>query len=148
VTTVADRRVFVDTNVLVYANQGLAAFHERALRGLAALAGAGAELWVSRQILREYLSAVTRPHGRGPALPVPLAVQRVRAFSTTFLVAEDGPAVTERLLDLVERFPTGGRQVHDANIVATMLIEGVSRLLTFNTADFRRFSPLIAIEPL
>ena len=34
-----------------------------------------------------------------------------------------------------------GKQVHDANIVATMLAHGVGRLLTFNVADFQRFVP-------
>jgi predicted nucleic acid-binding protein len=38
--------------------------------------------------------------------------------------------------------------VHDANIVATMLEHDVHRLLTFNAADFRRFSHLITIEPV
>jgi predicted nucleic acid-binding protein len=41
-----------------------------------------------------------------------------------------------------------GRQVHDANVVATMLEHGVRRLLTFNAADFRRFARIIDIEPL
>ena len=34
---------------------------------------------------------------------------------------------------------------HDANIVATMLAHGETRLLTFNEADFRRFSSVIGI---
>jgi predicted nucleic acid-binding protein len=39
--------------------------------------------------------------------------------------------------------PAGGGQVHDANIVATMLTHGERRLLTFNDADFRRYSDRI-----
>jgi predicted nucleic acid-binding protein len=35
--------------------------------------------------------------------------------------------------------------VHDANIVATMLAHGESRLLTFNGGDFRRFGVLIQV---
>jgi hypothetical protein len=38
-----------------------------------------------------------------------------------------------------------GRQVHDANIVETMLEHGERRILTFNEADFRRFAELIEI---
>ena len=41
-----------------------------------------------------------------------------------------------------------GRQVHDANIVATMPDCGVRRLLTFNVMDFQRFALLIEIDPL
>jgi hypothetical protein len=41
-----------------------------------------------------------------------------------------------------------GRQVHDANIVATMLAHGEDRLLTMNRGDLRRFEPQIEIvEP-
>jgi predicted nucleic acid-binding protein len=36
--------------------------------------------------------------------------------------------------------------VHDANIVATMLANGIARLLTFNVTDFRRFADLVAVE--
>ncbi len=32
-----------------------------------------------------------------------------------------------------------GKQIHDANIVATMLVYGERRLLTFNADDFRRY---------
>ena len=35
------------------------------------------------------------------------------------------------------------RQVHDANIVATMLAHGERRLLTFSTRDFRRYGDRI-----
>ena len=56
--------------------------------------------------------------------------------------------VTAKLLDLLLQFPSGGKQVHDANIVATMLVHGVPKLLTHNTADFARFSSVIEVLPL
>jgi hypothetical protein len=33
--------------------------------------------------------------------------------------------------------------MHDANIVATMLVHGVGRLLTYNVDDFTRFKAYI-----
>ena len=41
-----------------------------------------------------------------------------------------------------------GKQIHDANIVATMRANGLERLATFNVADFVRFDDEIAIEAL
>lgn len=137
--------VFVDTNVLVYANQRKSVYHEEALDRLERVGNEGAVLWISRQVLREYLAAVTRPQGGDPALPMAVALERVRGFNARFEVAEDGPETFNQLLGLLARFPTAGKQVHDANLVATMLAYGVTRLLTFNTGDFRRFSPMIEI---
>jgi predicted nucleic acid-binding protein len=48
----------------------------------------------------------------------------------------------------MERFEIAGKQVHDANIVATMLVHGITQLLTQNIADFSRFSSLITVMPL
>jgi predicted nucleic acid-binding protein len=52
------------------------------------------------------------------------------------------------LLELLAAHPSAGKQVHDANIVATMQVHDVHRLLTFNTGDFRRFAGIIDLEPL
>jgi len=49
---------------------------------------------------------------------------------------------------LVTAVPTRGRRIHDANIVATMLVYGVRRLLTNNTDDFVRFAAFIDVLPL
>jgi predicted nucleic acid-binding protein len=63
-------------------------------------------------------------------------------------VLEDGPEVAARLVELCRTVRLAGRQVHDANIVATMLAHGEDRLLTMNRSDFRRFEPRIEIvEP-
>ena len=59
--TTAVERIFVDTNVLVYATQVTAPWHAEANQTLTALHAAGAELWISRPVLREYLATLSRP---------------------------------------------------------------------------------------
>ncbi len=76
------------------------------------------------------------------------AIADVRRFRTTFDVAGEHAGVLHRLLNLLAGSRGAGRQVHDANIVASMLEQGIRRLLTFNAADFRRFGRIIDLEPL
>ena len=52
------------------------------------------------------------------------------------------------LLTLCLTIPLGGKQVHDANIVATMQAHGIGKLLTHNTVDFARYQHLITVIPL
>jgi predicted nucleic acid-binding protein len=111
------------------------------------LEGEGCALWISFQILREYPAAVTRPQATSPALPMASAIADVRRFQQVFYVAEDRQVVLDRLLALLGAYFSAGRQVHDTNIVATMLEHGIRRLLTFNAADFRRFARIIELEP-
>ena len=51
-------------------------------------------------------------------------------------------------MELCRDVPVAGRQVHDANIVATMVAHGERRLLTFNAADFRRYGDRIELVNL
>jgi predicted nucleic acid-binding protein len=146
-TTAADP-VFVDTNILVFANTATAPFHAEAQAALRSLAASGAELWISRQVLREYLATLSRPQTFTAPVPVATLCADVVRFQAQFHIAEDGPAVTANLLALLSTITIGGKQVHDANIVATMRVYGLRRLLTHNTADFARFGALIQVEPL
>lgn len=140
--------IFVDTNVLIYANLALSPFHNAATDALYLLDAAGAQVWISRQVLREYLAGMTRPGAlTGTISPADL-VADIRSFSEHFFVAEDGPSVTDELIGLFIAVPMAGKQVHDANIVATLLANGIHRLLTHNVDDFKRFAKLIHIEPL
>ena len=93
--------VFVDTNVLVYAKLAKSPMHVMAVDALRNLEREGAVLWISRQVLREYLAAMTRPGTLTDEIPVSALANDVRAFSAQLQIAEEGPAVTERLLDLL-----------------------------------------------
>jgi predicted nucleic acid-binding protein len=140
--------VFIDTNVLVYANVTTAPLHREALEAIRGREQAGVELWISRQVLREYLATLSRPQTFTAPLPSTMLTAQVRLFEARFRVAEEGAGVTANLLMLLEQIPVGGGQVHDANIVATMQVHGLPRLLTANAADFARFGHLIAVVPL
>lgn len=144
----AANRVFLDTNVLVYAHLPLCPEHSAAMTALNGFASAGAELWISRQTLREFLAVMTRRGQYTGTIPLISLLGDVSRFQTQFLVAEDGPSVTAQLLTLLYSVPCGGKQVHDANIVATMLAHGIPNLLTHNVADFARFSRYVAVVPL
>lgn len=143
-----DNAVFLDTNILVYANVDESPFHQMALQAIQTRYEAGVEMWVSRQVLREYLTTLTRPQVFANPRPVAITIERVRFFQTQFRIAEDTLQVTERLLTLMAQVAIGGRQVHDANIVATMQAYGISQLLTHNVADFNRYQEFITVLPL
>lgn len=51
--TTAAEACFIDTNVLIYANQAGAAHHANAMALLAGHEASAAPLWISGQILRE-----------------------------------------------------------------------------------------------
>ncbi len=139
---------FVDTNVLVFAASSGAPLHQLASAELRRRHESGQELWVSRQILREYLAALSRPQIFAKPRSARELVSDIRYFLNHFRLAEDGPAVTERLLELIEEVEVGGKQIHDANVVATMLASGIPALLTHNVGDFVRFSDVIQVIPL
>ena len=47
-----DNAVFLDTNILVYANVDESPFHQTALQAIQTCYEADVEMWVSRQVLR------------------------------------------------------------------------------------------------
>src|SRR5438270_680291 len=93
--------VFIDTNVLIFSTVPTAPWHVEAKETLDGLNYAKIELWNSRQILREYLSAMTRPQSYAPATPLHQVMLNVQRFLIDFHIAEDGPTVTTELLTLL-----------------------------------------------
>ena len=82
--TGGDKRVFLDTNVLVYANVAEAPLHLVALQVIQLREQAGVELWISRQVLREYLATLSRPQTFTPPIPVATLITQVHSFATRF----------------------------------------------------------------
>jgi len=143
--TMDGNALFVDTNVLVYANVIETPFHDQALAAINAARQAGWTLWISRQVIREYLVTMTRAQAF-ENLPRATVLEQVDQFIEQCQVADDTAAVTRQLVKLLGDFKIGGRQVHDANIVATMQTYGIPCLLTHNVRDFERFEEIIRIE--
>lgn len=105
-------------------------------------------VWVSRQVFREFAVIVSREMLDAGMVDYQLLENTIKRFEQDFMVAEDSQAVTQRLLQLLKETNTSGKQVHDANIVSTMLVHGIDTILTNNVSDFKRFAHLITILPL
>jgi len=137
--------MFFDTNVLVRARFEAAPGHATARRRMQEAGESGELLRISRQVVREYLATVTRPQRWSPPVQMDAALEHVAALEDRFEILEDGPGVADMLKQLCREVPVAGKQVHDANIVATMLAHGEHRLLTFNGRDFRRYGTRIEL---
>jgi predicted nucleic acid-binding protein len=138
-------KAFVDTNVLLRAMTPAMELHAEAEKLIQEQWDHNVELWLSRQIIREYLVQVTRPQAFMRPLSANQIDGQVQTIESLFRIAEDGPSVTAQLVELIRRYPTGGKQIHDANIVATMLVHGIPTLITTNLEDMQRFADRISL---
>lgn len=109
--------LFIDTNALVYASVKESPFHQQALQALQTAHQNQRPLWISRQVLREYLVTMTRPQAF-EMLPFTTVLHQVEQFTQRFHVADDTALVTQQLSELMQRYSVQGKQVHDANIIA------------------------------
>ncbi len=76
-TTAAADALFVDTNILVYANVTTAPEHHHAVARPTEIDAAGLEAWLSRQILREYLAVLSRPGITHSPVPLSALLQDI-----------------------------------------------------------------------
>ena len=131
--------MFVDTNVLVRAHMDGAPYHDmwRNRRTGTLELKIGEEVLASAaRLCVSILAVVTRPQSWSPPLSMTDALDNMRWMMNTFQILEVmDPHVTNMLMVLCRQIPIGGRQIHDANIVATMLAHGERRLLTFNPSQ-------------
>jgi len=81
-------------------------------------------------------------------IPILLLLPIIFSLQSHFEIADDTDAVTAQLILLMTDIPIGDKQVHDANIVATMLAYGIPTLLTHNAKVFERFTDRIAVEAM
>ena len=104
--------MFIDTDVLVKSRILEAPDHDIARARLERAFQNQEPMRISRQVLREYLSVVTRPQ----TWPIPItredALDDVNRLMGTFEILEDGPVVTETLIELCREVSVGGRQIH------------------------------------
>ena len=141
-------RAFVDTNILLRAFNPRMDHHIESEALVQKMWEGDTVLWINRQVIREYLVQVTHPGNLKTPLTTEQALRQMQVITTLFRVADETTEVTNHLLSLLKTYPTSGKQVHDANIVATMLANGIDTLLTLNFADFKRFEDQIKIISL
>lgn len=140
---------FVDTNVLLTATSPGRLGHEAALEVLGGWPRQRVPLFCSGQILREYLVVATRPaDANGLGLATHDALTNIRSLRRRLHLLDEDRAVADRLAALVEKFDVRGKQVHDANVTATMLEHGLVTLVTANARHFARFAGLLDVRDL
>lgn len=138
----------VDTNVLLRSAEPSHPMYEDAVNATNALLRRGEELYIAPQNLIEFWNVYTRPVDRNglghTAVAAAAEVNRLKAF---FLLLLDTPAIYQEWERLVVTYGVIGVNVHDARLVAAMLVHGLTHILTFNTTDFARYAEITAIHP-
>jgi predicted nucleic acid-binding protein len=122
--------------------------HEDAGRATESLIDQGHQLSVIAQNLIEFWAVATRPlANNGLALSITDTAGHIEEFQQTFTLLPDTRDIFFEWQRLVELHEVSGRQVHDARLIAAMLVHDVTHLLTFNGADFKRYSEINLVNP-
>lgn len=136
--------VFLDTNVLIY--QTFEDFdeekHKKTSNTLAYLKDRNYRFFISPQVLREYFAVATNERIFERPLELNEALSKIDEFRGLCDVLFENELSLDKLRELVSKYNISKKNVHDANIVATMLTNQVVELFTFNEKDFKFYSEI------
>lgn len=140
--------ILADTNVLLRSVEPLHGMHVAAVNALIASTEKYGSVCVLPQNLIEFWNVATRPADRNGLGWTPIVTEdEVSRFESIFEVLPDSQAIYAEWRTLVRDNSVLGKQVHDARIVAAMNVHGISKLLTFNVSDFKRYQHVTLIDP-
>jgi len=144
-------KVFVDSNVLLRATFAGMNDHEACQATLDRLIDTDHELWISHQVIREFCVNATREDTfakeNAPQPHYKWILDVVDLLPVRFSIADEDANVRSKFLGLMHRERIVGKQLHDANIVATMQVNDIDTLVTRNERHFRRFSRIRLLSP-
>ena len=139
----------LDANVLAYAVNVDAPQHAASRALLEAASDPSVTLYVTSQILCELYSVVTNPRRVVMVSSPTEALSIISAIlALPGLYVLPTPArVVAGWMQLLQRHPVTGGNVFDLQIVATMQANGINRIYTFNSDDFKVFPELVVLTP-
>jgi predicted nucleic acid-binding protein len=138
----------VDSNILTRLTQKHSPHYPFARKAVISLRRSGEEICLVPQNLIEFWAVATRPVVyNGLGLTIDETRFEIKKFKRLFRFYEDEQKLYARWESLVIKHQVFGKNVHDARIVAAMLIHKIENLLTFNTKDFNRFGEINVVDP-
>lgn len=141
--------ILLDTNILLRHAKPTDPAHPTVKAAVRALQAAGEDLCIVPQNVYEFWVAATRPlANNGLGLTVPECRNEVAGLKAAFLLLLDQPGLFAEWEALVTAHDCKGKVAHDARLVAAMAVHAVSRVLTFNVADFSRFPGITVLDPV
>lgn len=142
-------RVLIDTNVLVRVAEPGHLQHSVANSAIHALREAKQQLCLVPQVHYEFWSVVTRPvAANGLGMSSEQADDELgKLASPLFRLLRDERVIYSYWRELAKTYSARGKNAHDARLVAAMLRHGIRQILTFNTADFKRYREIEVIDP-
>jgi predicted nucleic acid-binding protein len=144
-----ESKLFIDTNILVYAS--LEDFEPikyiNSIEILRQLVESQHPVFISTQIIREFLSVSTNKKFLKNPLPIKEANQKVKEFRENFEILNIEIETIERLMKIAEKHQISGKNIHDATITATMLENGIKNILTYNKKDFEIYKEITVHSP-
>lgn len=108
----------------------------------------GYDLCLVPQVVYEFWSVATRPLDvNGLGWSTDQAAHEIEKLEELFSVLKDERSVYGYWLKLVTSFKVGGRNSHDARLVAAMDRHAISSVLTLDAKDFNRFDHIVILRP-
>lgn len=140
--------VLADTNIILRSAEITHSDHVVALHAVKALLAKGDQVCIIPQNLIEFWNVATRPlENNGFGWSVVQTDAEVTRLESLLTVLPDTQKIYSEWRRLVLDHSVKGKKVHDARIVAAMKAHQVTKLLTFDIKDFKRYQDISVIEP-
>ena len=140
--------ILLDTNLLLRYATAANPSYPVAEAAINALTARGQTIHTVPQNLYEFWVVATRPIPvNGLGLSPDECVTAITRIRRLFPVLHDRPTLVAEWESLVATYQCRGKLAHDARLVAAMHTHGLTKLLTFNGVDFRRFPGITVMDP-
>lgn len=140
--------VLLDTNILTRSVQPAHPMQKTALDAVSILKTRGEDLCIVPQNLVEFWTVATRPLSvNGLEMTTAQAQAELARLKSFFRFLPDSSLVYDEWENLVVHHAVSGKNTYDARLVAAMRVHGIGELLTFNSADFKRYPGITVISP-
>lgn len=128
--------VIIDTNILLYLYLDNEEAKKAAMAKIKWLRSNSHELFISEQIIREFIVALTNIQKITKKVDFNKLKEDLQFILHNFSIVWPSFASVIILEELVMKYTMLGKKIHDANIIAAAKDNNISKILTNNSSDF------------
>lgn len=141
-------RYLLDTNVILRFCNPSDIQHHLSTEAIYCLLNQADECFLTAQVLIELWVVATRPvEVNGLGWTTEKTRNTIDQLLNRFSLLEESPEIFPTWLDLVTTDKVIGKRTHDVRLIAIMLANEITHILTFNPTDFAVTSSITVVRP-